>query len=117
MGITIDRALTLRDTIKSRVRDVFATARQFKYPHAMLVEDIGQTIYDSLEYRRLPGWAQGFIDGYISAQFERMYDLLEWRVFWRGRLVRSEEVEEGTWSECVPDKGAHVYRADPSRIY
>lgn len=117
MGMHAKTAYNHQQRLLNAAKDCFAVAKHFCIPHAALLDRLDERVYKDAAWPRLSAERRGYLSGWIASMHERMYDVLEWRVFWRNQLVKSETVLPGTWNECDSDKGRHVYIKDPTKVY
>jgi hypothetical protein len=75
-------------------------------------------IYKSRDWAKLTPYYRGHFHGYHRALRDALYRYaITWRVFFDGKLVKSEDVPEGRWSEVDGAKGAHVWADAPERTF
>jgi hypothetical protein len=98
-GISIDRALRLREKLKLRAGDIFSRAIMFKWSHEDIQEETIK-LHASNEWKRSPGWVQSYLRGYIDARRDNIYrDNLMWVLSLDDKLVTSREVDTATKDE------------------
>ena len=73
--------LNSSSTLKSDIKHIFKYARKEKRNHNQILESINLMIYTNQKYTTLPNYMQSKINGYIDANFDFMYEFVEW-VHW-----------------------------------
>lgn len=120
-SITITRYQTTEynrsERMLSRLHDIYGRARSFHMSHAQILETLDAEIYKSKDFARLTPYYRGVFVGTSRMLLKTIYNYLEWRVFFDGRLIPGKEVPEGRWNEVVSERCAYVWTDAPERIF
>tara|TARA_R110001632_G_C11200413_1_gene403117 strand:+ start:361 stop:720 length:360 start_codon:yes stop_codon:yes gene_type:complete len=84
---TWNQKLNSNESLKNDIKHIFAYARKEKRNHSQILESINLMIYTNQKYTTLPNYMQSSINGYISANFDFMYEFVEWVHWYDGKFV------------------------------
>ena len=98
---TWKQKLNSDEALKNDIKHIFAYARKEKRNHGQICESIKLMIYTNQKYTTLPNYMQSSINGYIRANFDFMYEFVEWVHWYDGKFVGKNVVYN---SEFEQDK-------------
>lgn len=82
MGISIERALSLRQKYSSVARDIFSAARTYRSPMQRIQDELKEHLYDQRHYQMMPHWCKSYIAGMVEELYKTLYRYeLEWKHF------------------------------------
>ena len=84
---TWKQKLNSDNSLKNDIKHIFKYARKEKRNHGQILESIGLMVYNSSKYTTLPNYMQSAINGYIAANFDFMYEFVEWVHWYDGKFV------------------------------
>jgi hypothetical protein len=97
--------------------DIYSSAAHFKLSHEDILNRLSKYYYASKAYKTANRVTRAYVSGYLDALGKAHYKHLEWRVFYRGKLVLSTDIEPNTWHEIDTDKSHHTYIGRPDRVF
>tara|TARA_R110001632_G_scaffold8733_2_gene34718 strand:+ start:27 stop:383 length:357 start_codon:yes stop_codon:yes gene_type:complete len=83
---TWKQKLNSDESLKNDIQHIFAYARKEKRTHSQISDSI-KLIYTNQKYTTLPNYMQSNINGYIRANFDFMYEFVEWVHWYDGKFV------------------------------
>jgi len=96
--------------LKGEIRYIFSSAKKNHTKHSAINDSLKSRIYDSAKYKTLPNYIKSEISGYIYANFDMMYDFVEFVHWYDGKFVgRNLQFGEGFKQELIT-KSCHVYK-------
>jgi len=95
--------------IQNEVKSIFRSAKKEHLPHSTVLKMLKDRVYTQSKYTTLPNYMRSEIDGYINANFDLMYELVEWVHWYDGKFVGKElPYGEGFQQNLINDS-KHVY--------
>jgi hypothetical protein len=131
-GVSIDRALRIKTSLLSHLKECVSLTRTCKLSHTKMCELFQERVYSRKEWKQAPRWVHEYLFGYKEAQIELLYrHEIEWRLFVDGVLLTSTAVHaiadnersmaipvsEGIWQRVDGDKSRHVWKSDPTKVF
>ena len=74
-------------SLKGEIKYIFRDAKNNHKKHKEILNSLKLRVYDKQKYKTLPNYCKSEIKGYIEANFEVMYDHLEWVHWYKGSFV------------------------------
>ena len=84
---TWKQKLNSDETLRNDIKHIFKYARKEKRNHNQILESINLMVYTNQKYTTLPNYMQSSINGYIKANFDFMYEFVEWVHWYGGEFV------------------------------
>ena len=85
--------------LKSDIKHIFKYARKEKRSHTQILESINLIVYTNQKYTTLPNYMQSKINGYIDANFDFMYEFVEWVHWYDGKFVGKNLVFDSNYNQ------------------
>jgi hypothetical protein len=96
--------------MKSEIKSIFHYAKKEYKSHSEILTSLKSRVYDNAMYKTLPNYMKSEINGYIYANFDIMYDLLEWVHWYDGKFVGKDLPYNNNFKQALIDKSHHVYK-------
>lgn len=84
---TWNQKLSSISSLKSDIKYIFRSAKKEHAPFKKILESLNLRVYENAKYLTLPKYIQSEINGYIHANFDIMYDYLEWVHWYDNKFV------------------------------
>jgi hypothetical protein len=104
-----DRIITNSNLLKGHINGIFRSAKKHHSSHTSILDRLHNEIYDSNKYKALPPLHRNTIQGYIDAQFDVMYEHLEWCHWYNGKFVGRDLPYGNDFKQELINKSSHVY--------
>ena len=89
---TWNQKLNSSETLRNDIKHIFKYAIKEKRNHSQICESITLMVYRNQKYTTLPNYMQSSINGYIRANFDFMYEFVEWAHWYDGEFVHKNVV-------------------------
>ena len=106
---TWKQKLSSISSLKSDIKYIFKSAKQNHINHSDILKSIKERVYTDAKYTTLPNYIKSNIKGYIEANFDIMYNHLEWVHWYDGKFVGKELPYNNNFKQDLIDNSAHVY--------
>lgn len=101
--------------LKAEIRSIFRSAKKDFHPHRYILDFLKQRVYSNPKYTTLPKYMQSEIKGYIAANFDVMYDYIEFVHWYDGKFVGKDlPYGEGFKQELINESN-YVYKGTESK--
>ena len=107
---TWNQKISSLNGIKHDVLNIFRYAKKEHQSHEEILKRIKERVYDSERYKTLPKYIKSEVAGYISANFDSMYELLEWVHWYDGKFVGKELPYSNGFKQDLINESSHVYK-------
>jgi len=106
---TWKQKLSSISSLKSDIKYIFKSAKQNRINHSDILKSIKERVYTDAKYTTLPNYIQSNIKGYIEANFDMMYNYIEWVHWYNGKFVGKELPYNNNFKQELIDNSAYVY--------
>ena len=97
------------DSLKHQVRYIFNDAKKNHLSHDEISQFLFDNVYQVDKYKTLPNYMRAEINGYIYANFDIMYEYLEWVHWYNGEFVGRELPYGEGFDQNLINESNHVY--------
>ena len=84
---TWKQKLSSEQHLKGRINYIFKSAKKNHTSHKDILQEIKIAVYKDDRYTTLPNYMRSNIDGYIQANFNIMYDYIEWSHWYDDKFI------------------------------
>jgi len=103
---TLKQKLSSSESLRYDIKHIFKYARKEKRNHSQILESINLMVYTNQKYTTLPNYMRANINGYIAANFDFMFEFVEWVHWYDGKFVGKNIVYD---SNFYQDKTVSAY--------
>lgn len=103
------------ESLKSEINYIFKSAKKNKTPFKDILNSIKLRVYDSSKYKTLPMYIRASINGYIDANYQIMYDYIEWCHWYNGIFVGSKLIYDNKFKQSLVN--SHYVYKNTQKIY
>ena len=107
---TWTQKLSSNSSLKNEIKYIFSSAKKNNTPFDDILESIKLRVRENSKYKTLPNYMRAGIDGYISANFDLMYECLEWVHWYNNKFVGKDLPYGDNFKQELINKSAHVYK-------
>ena len=106
---TFNQRIYSLSSLKSEIKSIFRYAKEERTNFKDILNSVKIRVYESQKYITLPNYMRSEIKGYVEANFDIMYDHVEFGHWYNGKFVgKSLPFGKGFKQELI-DNSAHVY--------
>jgi|TARA_R110000796_G_C14275677_1_gene401897 hypothetical protein len=113
---TTKQKLYSNSSLKGDIKYIFRSAKKNHTQHAEILNSLKARVYESAKYKTLPQYMRTNINGYIEANFDTMYDCLDWVHWYNDKFVGKNLPYGKGFKQELINKSCHVYK-DTQKIY
>lgn len=112
---TWNQKLSSISSLHSDIGYIFRSAKKENTPHKKISESITLRVYNNAKYKTLPKYIQSEINGYIRANFDIMYDYLEWVHWYNNKFVGKNLPYGEDFKQELINESSYVYKGTQNR--
>ena len=104
----------------SVIGDIFSQAKCFHLPHEKILEMRKEKLFNSYSWKKLRGYQQEYIRGYLDCKFVQFYDYLIWGWNIEGKFYsKYQQVPEKYRKQICNEtiKGHHWYKEATNKSF
>lgn len=121
MGMSLDRALRVRDHLAVRLQDVYSTAINLKMTHDQLLQRRTIYFFNDPLYKKVPRWVHSYLEGMEKVLNNHLWHHnLVWLMSVDGKLMTGKEIDKLTKQEeakySLSNKLSNDYKSPWSRV-
>ena len=95
--------------LKSDIKYIFKSAKKYHIKHSDILDSLKLRVYTDAKYTTLPNYIQSNIKGYIDANFDIMYNHLEWVHWYDNKFVGKDLPYGKGFKQSLINKSTYVY--------
>lgn len=95
--------------LKGEIKYIFRSAKRDHTKHSKILQSLKDRVYENPKYKTLPMYVRTEINGYIEANFDLMYDFVEWVHWYDGKFVGKNLPYGNNFKQELIDSSHHVY--------
>ena len=97
-------------SLKNEIKYIFRSAKRDFTSHKTITQSLKDRVYDNPKYTTLPMYMKSEINGYVYANFDIMYDFLEFVHWYDNKFVGKNLQFSDDFKPELINKSAHVYK-------
>jgi hypothetical protein len=102
-------------SLKGTIKFIFRHAKEDYNTHAQILEKLKARVYDVAKFKTLPMYMRAEISGYIEANYDIMYTLLEFAHWYDGEFVGKKLPYGKDFKQHLINESSHVYKGTQNR--
>lgn len=112
---TWNQRLNSTSNLKGRIKSIFRYAKKEHTRHSDINNSLKDRVYNSPMYKTLPIYIKSEINGYIYANFDMMYDHIEFVHWYDGKFVGKDLPYGDGFKQSLINESAHVYKGTQNK--
>lgn len=112
---TWNQKLNSSNSLKADIKYIFASAKKNHTKHSEINQSLKARVYDNPKYKTLPKYMQSEINGYIYANFDIMYDHIEFVHWYDNKFVGKKLPYGDGFKQSLINDSAHVYKGTQNK--
>lgn len=106
---TSKQKLYSSSSLKNEIKSIFRFAKKEHTSHKAILQSLKDRVYNVQKYKTLPNYMRADISGYIQANFDIMYDHLEWVHWYNGKFAGKKLPYGKNFKQELINQSKHVY--------